>query len=74
MDRRFVRAVGALHSKEVESILTCSDDAQVCEIVDLQILRRFPTKFFWKDDEKIMKAIAEESSEGPFPYIVLIFR
>lgn len=74
MDKRFIRAVGALHNKEVENILACSDDSQVCVSVDLQTLRKFPEKFFWKDDEKIMKAIKEESSEGPFMFIVLIFK
>lgn len=74
MDRKFIKAVGALHSKEVESILIWSDDAQVCLPVDLQIMKKFPEKFFYKDDENIMKAIKEESSEGPFQFIVLIFR
>ena len=74
MDKRFIRAVGALHSKEVENILICSDDSQVCVSVDLQIFRKFPEKFFWKEDEKIVKAIKEESSEGPFQFVVLIFR
>ncbi|MDD5464265.1 MAG: hypothetical protein PHP62_03890 [Candidatus Moranbacteria bacterium] len=74
MNKRFIRAVGALHNKEVENILVCSDVSQVCVSVDLQMLRKFPEKFLWKDDEKIMTAIEDESSEGPFLFIVLIFK
>jgi hypothetical protein len=74
MDKRFIVAIGALNNKEVENILACSDDSQVCVSVDLQTLRKFPEKFFWKDDENIMKTIRKESSEGPFSFVVLKFR
>jgi hypothetical protein len=73
MGKKFVKAVGAGNLNEVESIMICSKDSQVCTIVSLQMFQKFPKKFLWKDNDEIVKAIKEEAFEGPFQFIVLVF-
>lgn len=68
-----IKYVEARTAKEVEDILTCDRSDMVCDIVDLNIRRKFPERFLWKEDKKAMEGVNDASS-GPYNFLVLFFR
>lgn len=73
MKRILTYVVGALDIKEVESIIVFNSTKHVCDVVNVDILRKFPERFPWKDDAKAMEIINKEISSGPFNFVVLFF-
>lgn len=73
LEKVCVKYVEARTSREVEDILTCERSEYPCDIVDLNLYRKFSERFLWKDDKKAMEGITEASC-GPYNYLVLFIK
>lgn len=71
--KKFVKAVGALDTKEVEAILTFNRSS-LYELLDVKILYESLESSSWKNDVRAVRSIREEVASGPFRYVVVFFK